>query len=86
MTKTLITFQMEVPLSIADIRLLVHLIDEENSGPGDGIDPDKVKASDYLAAYFMGEVQDVTSSILQLPDGTLTETNVVTDFMQEVEE
>jgi hypothetical protein len=52
---TEITLKVRVPLHMEDIRKFVHMVDEDASGPGEGIAPAEVSASDFVAFWLLGE-------------------------------
>lgn len=49
-----LTLVIEVGISTEEIRQLVHLIDEDHSGPGEGIAPEHVTAGDFFSQYYAG--------------------------------
>ena len=53
--KTELTIKMQVPLSMDDIRQFVHIVDEEDAGPDEGIDPAGVSAIDFITLWVLGE-------------------------------
>lgn len=52
--KTSLTLCLQVPLNLEDIRTYVHLVDEEESGEGNGIHPAEVSAIDFITLFLNG--------------------------------